>query len=152
MNKMALNFNKFAAEGNSFIAETTKHLGFPEDNERSGRVVVSILHALRNHLTPEESIQLIAQLPMFLKAVYVLNWHLHAKPKKIRHFDDFIDEIRAIHGDIASRDFPTDDDIESAISVVFMGLRKYLSLGELEDIRALLPKEIKSMLNSVLMI
>ena len=149
---MALNFNKFAAEGNHFIKETAKHLGYPDDTERTGRVVVSILHALRNHLSPEESVQLIAQLPMSLKAVYVINWKLHEKKKKVSHFEDFIDEIRAIHGTVAVRDFPKDDDVETAISVVFMMLRKYLSLGELEDIKALLPKEIKSILNSALML
>lgn len=149
---MALNFDKFAMEGNSFIKEMAISLGHPEDTERAGRVLRSVLHALRDQLTPEESVQLISQLPMFLKAVYVHNWRIGKRKERIHHFDEFILEICRIHGNIAERDLPTDDDVERAISVVFRLLHKYVSLGEMEDIKAVLPKELKIILNDVLMI
>ena len=149
---MALNFNKFAAEGENFIKELAHLLQSPEDTSKAGRVLISVLHALRNQLPPEESVQMLSQFPMFLKSVYVLNWDLHEKRKNINHFDQFIHEIRVIHGDISKRDFKNDEDVEEAIFAVFKLLRKYLSLGEIEDIRAVLPKELKAMLNSVLMI
>lgn len=149
---MALNFNKYSSEGQIFLKELARQLQSPEDTSKAGRVLVSVLHALRNQLTPEESIQMLAQFPMFLKSVYVLNWDLHPVRKKIHHFDEFINEIKEIHGAVAVRDFEKDEEIEQAVNAVFMLLRKYISLGELEDIKAILPKELKAMLNSVLMI
>ncbi|MBI3133973.1 MAG: DUF2267 domain-containing protein [Bacteroidetes bacterium] len=149
---MALNFDQFAAEGNEFVARLAKELGYPKDKARAGRVLKSVLHAVRDQLTPTESVQLIAQLPMFLKAVYVHNWSLKTVKKKTRKFDDFLMEICVIDGDVSQSDFPTNNDIETAVSVVFMMLRKYLSLGEIEDIKALLPKELKPLLNTPLML
>ena len=66
--------------------------------------------------------------------------------------DEFFHEIRKIDKQTASYDFKTDDEIDIAIAVVFMSLRKYVSLGELEDIKAVLPKDLKVIVNNVLMI
>ena len=149
---MALNFDKFSAEGKAFMKKLAKELGYPKDTEKAGRVLQSILHAFRNQLTVEESIQLIAQFPMFLKAVYVNNWHLSYSHPKINHVEEFLLEVCYIDRPTFQIDFPKDEDIETAISVVIMALRKYVSLGELEDIRAHLPKELKPLLNTSLMI
>lgn len=149
---MALNFNKMAEKGTEFVKDLAIELGYPEDQKRAGRVLKSILHALRNQLTVEENIQLLAQLPVFLKGVYVESWSLHSTSKKPKNFEEFYHEIRKIDKMAALHDFRTDDDIDNAISVVFMSLRRYVSLGELDDIRAILPKDLKFMLNSVLMI
>ena len=148
---MSYHFNKYATEGNNFFKTLAKALGNTEDIPKAGRTIKSVLHALRNQLAFQESLQLIAQFPMFLKAVYVHEWKPETKnkPKKV---DDFINEIRRIHGSIAKKDFANDDEIENAIVVCFIILRKYISLGELEDIRSVLPKDLKPLLNSVLMI
>lgn len=149
---MSLNFIKIAEKGTEFIKDLSKELGYPEDTKRAGRVLKSILHALRNQLTVEESVQLLAQLPLFLKGVYVENWTMHKAGKNPKNFEEFYHEIRKIDKQANLHDFKTDDDIDNAISVVFMSLRKYVSLGELEDIKAILPKDLKLMLNSVLMV
>lgn len=149
---MALNFDKMANEGNQFIKELAGQLGYPEDTSRAGRVLRSILHALRDQLTPEESLQLLAQLPMFLKAVYVENWRSQEKKERIKSLEEFFDKIRSLDQPSAANDFASDDEIDRACSVVLMSLRKYVSLGELEDIKAILSKELKPLLNSVLMI
>lgn len=149
---MSLNFNQFAAKGNEFLKELARELGYPDDMERAGRVLKSVLHALRNQLTVQESVQLLAQLPMALKAVYVDNWTLHRTSKKAKHIEDFFREIRKIDKQTAQFDFHTDDDIDRAIAVVFLVLRNHLSLGELEDIKAVLPKDLKYMVSNVSMI
>jgi uncharacterized protein (DUF2267 family) len=149
---MALDFNKFANEGTQFVKELAKELGYPEDTARAGRVLRSILHALRNQLTTEESVQLLAQFPMFLKAVYVQNWKLHRTDKKAKRLEQFFQEIRALDKQAAQYDFKTDEDIDKALAVVFMALRKHISLGELEDMKAVLPKDLKIIFNNVLMI
>ncbi|MBI2279468.1 MAG: DUF2267 domain-containing protein [Bacteroidetes bacterium] len=149
---MALNFDKIAIKGNEFLKDLAKELGYPEDTNKAGRVLKAILHALRNQLTVEESVQLMAQFPLFLKAVYVENWSLRKQDNKPRNMTEFIHEIKKINKQTAQHDFKTDDDVDHAIAVVFMSLRKYVSLGELEDIKAVLPKDLKLIVNNVLMI
>ncbi len=68
---MTLDFEKYAAKGNEFINKLAEHLNDPDNRDRAGRILRSVLRALRNRLTVEESLQLISQLPMAIKAVYV---------------------------------------------------------------------------------
>ena len=73
---MALNFNQYATEGNTFLKDYAKEMNMPHDRNKAGRIFTAIMHALRDIIPPEESLQLIAQLPMFLKAVYVNGWNI----------------------------------------------------------------------------
>ncbi len=148
---MTLDFNKFAAEGNEFLNTLAKELGYPQDRNRAARVLRSVLHTLRDILPPEENMQLLAQLPMFLKGVYVEEWRLK-KDKDVRTMEQFIKRARKYDRFSAGRDFETNEDAEGAARTIFIALHKYISLGELEDIKAVLPKELKSMVNPVLMV
>jgi len=149
---MTLNFKKFAAEGDKFLKYFSKELSYPEDRNRTARVLRSLLHTLRDMITPEENVELLPQLPMFMKAVYVEGWTLKsAQPARIRTMDQFIKAVRMKAGRTANTDFESDDQVETAMSVLFMTLRRYVSLGEMEDIKAVLPKQLKPMLDQVLM-
>ena len=141
---MALNFNQFAVEANTFLKEYTRDLNLNEDIEKGGRILSSILHGLREVISMDESLQLIAQFPMFLKAVYVNGWS-GRKKIKIKNMTEFIDLIRKFDGATSIHDFESDEIAESYIITTFISLRKYVSLGELEDIRTELPKDLKSM-------
>lgn len=140
---MALNFNQFAAEGNEFLKEYAKQLNLGKDTKLAGRILSSILHAFRDVISIEESLQLISQFPMFLKAVYVNGWTKH-KVKKIKTMTDFIDLVRKYNGTTSIHDFGSDEMAENYINTTFIVLRRYISLGEMEDLRAELPKELKS--------
>ncbi|MFA5297953.1 MAG: DUF2267 domain-containing protein [Lutibacter sp.] len=141
---MALNFNQFAKEGNVFLKDYAKKINMADDTDKAGRILSSILHGLRDVITMEESLQLISQFPMFLKAVYVNRWTTRKK-RKVKSMTEFIDLIRDLNGVTAFHDFETDELAENYINSTFMVLRKHVSLGELEDIRTVLPKELKSM-------
>lgn len=141
---MALNFNQFAIEANTFLKEYTKALDLKGDSEKAGRILSSVLHALRDVLSFEESLQLIAQFPMFLKAVYVNGW-TGRKKHKIKTMTTFIDLVRKYNGVTSTHDLGSDELAENYIDTTFIVLRKYISLGELEDLRTELPKELKSM-------
>lgn len=142
---MALNFNQFASEANTFLKEYTKKLNVDGDTDKAGRILSSILHGLREIISIEESLQLIAQFPMFLKAVYVNRWS-SSKKKRIRNMTEFIDLVREFNGKTSIYDFESDEIAENYILTTFIMLRKYVSLGELEDIRTELPKDLKSMI------
>ncbi|MDP2069767.1 MAG: DUF2267 domain-containing protein [Lutibacter sp.] len=140
---MALNFNQFAKEGNAFLKEFAKKINMPNDTDKAGRILSSILHGLREVITIEESLQLISQFPMFLKAVYVNKWSTRRK-KKVKTMTDFIDLIREMNGVTALNDFESEEVAENYINATFILLRKYVSLDELEDLRTVLPKDLKS--------
>lgn len=149
---MALNFNQYANEGRSFLKAYTKHMGFGPDQDKAGRILTSTLHALRDIIPFEESLQLIAQFPMFLKAVYVNGWTTRRRPDRIKHMEEFIQMVREHDGVAAVNDFGYEDDLaEKYIQLTFTFLRKNVSLGELEDVRDSLPKDLKHMIYSNLM-
>ncbi len=149
---MALNFNQYASEGNRFLKDYAKEMNLGDNTEKAGRILLSILHALRDIIPMQESLQFMAQLPMFLKGAYVHGWSSKKKKPRIKHMPEFIDLVRQHDGPAAVNDFEYSDEVaEQYIKTTFIYLRKYVSLGELEDIRASLPKELKSMVYSNLM-
>lgn len=149
---MALNFNQYATEGYTFLKDYTKEMDLGKDQDKAGRIFIAIMHALRDIIPPEESLQLIAQLPMFLKAVYVNGWTMKKKKPKVKHMAEFLDLVREHDGPAAINDFEYSDEVaEKYVDTTFIYLRKYISLGEMEDIRDVLPKDLKSMIYSNLM-
>ncbi|NER10876.1 Uncharacterized conserved protein, DUF2267 family [Muriicola jejuensis] len=149
---MALDFNKYAKEGNTFIKAYAKEMNLGDDTEKAGRIFSAIMHALREIITPHESLQLVAQMPMFMKAVYVNGWTLKKEKPKVRRMEEFVELVREKDGVAAVNDFGYEDELaERYIDITFIHLRRYISLGEMEDIRDGLPKELKSMIYTNLM-
>lgn len=148
---MSLNFNQFASEANTFMKMYAKELKMEGDTEAAGRILSSILHGIREIISAEESLQLMAQLPMFLKAVYVNGWSSHKK-EKVKNKTDLFCLIREFDGVTAWHDFESDAITETYIKTTFIVLRKYISFGELEDIRTELPKDLKSLIYEQILI
>jgi len=142
---MALNFLQFAAEANTFLKKYAKEMDLANDTDKAGRILSAILHALRDVITTEESLQLISQFPMFLKAVYVNGWTIQ-KRKKIKTMPEFIDLVKKYDRVKSKHDFESDEIVENYLDTTFIVLRQYISLGELEDLRTVLPKNLKSMI------
>lgn len=144
---MALNFNKYAAEGNTFLKDYAKEMNMENDTDKAGRIFTAIMHALRDIIPMEESLQFISQLPMFVKAVYVNGWAVKKNKPKIKKMEDFLDLVRSHDYPAATNDFEYNNDVaERYIDTTFIYLRKYISLGEMEDLRDNLPKDLKSMI------
>jgi uncharacterized protein (DUF2267 family) len=149
---MALNFNQYATEGNTFLKDYAKEMNLGKDTDKAGRIFTAIMHSLRDIIPPQESLQFIAQLPMFLKGVYVNGWSLKSKKPKVKNMADFLDLVRDHDWPAAVNDFEYSDEVaEQYVDTTFIYLRKYVSLGEMEDIRHGLPKDLKSMIYSNLM-
>jgi uncharacterized protein (DUF2267 family) len=138
---MSFNFEKYASKGNEFVNSVAEDLDVPK--EKSGRIIRAIFHALRNRISHEESFQLIAQLPMALKGAYVDGWKFDKDFSRITHVNDFLDEIRKEDGELAGYDFGNDTKAKHAVIIVFKALGRFVSEGEMQDIIAALPKELK---------
>jgi len=140
---MTLNFEKYAAKGNEFVNKVAVRLGDAENRDRAGRVLRSVLHALRNRITVEESFQLLSQLPMAIKSVYIEGWRLHHDFTRIKTIEEFCQEVMKEDGTVAWRDFSSVDEAMEGIESVMKTLADYVTAGELHDIIDLMPKEIK---------
>jgi uncharacterized protein (DUF2267 family) len=139
-------FEKYAAHGYEFLGKVAQKLGNPEDKDTAFRVTKAVLHALRNRLYPAEFVQLLAQLPMCIKAIAVDGWHFREKPEKIRHLEDFIAEVKKEDQRLAHHDFPDDEAALKAIKAVFGAIKEYVSEGEVKDVEAELPETIRKLM------
>lgn len=142
---MALNFDQFASEGNKFIKDLAKELAYPSDTDRAGRILKSVLHVLRDSIPLRESFQLMAQLPMFLKAVYVMNWKYRTEPKRIKNLAEFATAVMEEDKQLSESDFSSSEDAIYVSKVVFRSLRQYVSEGEIDDITSNLKKELRDL-------
>lgn len=138
---MSIDFDKYAAKGNEVVNMLAEDLQVPK--EKAGRILQAVLHALRNRLSMEESFQLMAQLPMALKSIYVDHWKYSNTFNRVKHLKDFLDEIRNEDHNMAGYDFGNDENAQVAIKAVFRTLYYYLSEGEMNDIITILPEELK---------
>ena len=142
-----MNFTKYAVKGNHILDELAEELGFPEDRKLSLRILRSTLHVLRRRLKIEESFQLMAQLPFVIKALYVDSWKYQSKPERIKTASEFVRKV--IHEDypVGHHDFQTAKDGENAVKAVFKILAQHVSDGEMKDIAASLPEDIRTLLS-----
>ncbi len=145
---MPLNFEKHAQKGNQFLNELSKELGENYTKARSGKILRAVFKTLRGHLTLEENFQLLSQLPMALKALYVDTWMPTRKPDIGRKKIDFIQEVLAYE----DKDlWPRAEDFENTlkeVKAVFKTLRKHVSEGEFKDVEAILPRQLKELLRA----
>lgn len=140
-----MNFEKYAAKGNLFIKELAQELGDPDNRARAGRVLKAVLRALRDRLSHEESMHLLAQLPMCIKALYVDGWKLTKTPEKIRSIPDFIAEVRKHDSPRGELDFADDEQAVQAVKAVFRVIKRHISDGEAQDVEAELPRQLKEL-------
>lgn len=144
---MALDFNKYAQEGNQFLNHLANELGHPQEKAQTAIILKAVLHTLRDRLTVGESLNLIAQLPMFLKAVYVDNWKYMEHPKRIKTAEEFKEEVKKEQEKLGESQFDwkmnTKDIVKKVIAVMS---ENYLSEGEIQDILAQLPEEMEEVI------
>lgn len=143
-------FDPYAEKGNEFLDILSDHLLVTDDIPRSVRVLRSVLHALRDNLPVEVSLQFMAQLPMVVKALYVEGWKTPpSKMKPVKQADDFIQAVMQKENSLlAAHDFIDADGAAAAIHAVFRTIAYYVSEGEWEDVLHVLPENLQSFLRS----
>jgi uncharacterized protein (DUF2267 family) len=138
---MSLDFEKYAAKGNQFVNLLSEDIEIPR--EKAGRIIRAVFHALRNRISHEESFHLLSQLPMALKGVYVDGWKFNKPYNRISHINDFFDEIRQEDKELAALDFGNNERASKTVSSVFKTLKYFVSEGEMNNISAMLPKQLR---------
>lgn len=144
-------FEKYAHKGDEILARLAAELGKDKDLHTSARVLRNVLHVLRNHLSTEESLQLLAQLPLVVKGMYVDSWKLHKKTRRIRRVEELVAELMEADGiRLAEHDFSNEAGARHALRSVLKVLSLYVSEGELHDIAQLMPGEVKAFMESAI--
>ncbi len=111
-----------------------------EDHREAYRVLRAYLHGLRDRLPVDEAAQLAAQLPELIRGIYYEGWNPSSTPVKYRGFADFLDRV----ADEAVLDGETQ--ASYAVSAAATVLKRHVSPGEIEDIRSILPENLKPIL------
>jgi uncharacterized protein (DUF2267 family) len=136
-----MSLDKYYQEAQMFIRNVKEELGESCDLHQSERIMASVFHTLRDILTPQESLHLIAQLPVLIKGIYVHGWHLGTK-KSIRSMDEFIECLMLQSPRTAATDFGNDEKAKERTKAVFRVLRSQVAIGEIKDILDQLPSEL----------
>jgi uncharacterized protein (DUF2267 family) len=131
-------FDTTVHKTNRWLNELMQGLGW-RDRHKAYLALRATLHALRDRITVEEVAQLAAQLPMLVRGFYYEGWDPTDKPLKDRRREDFLVRIDAA--------FTQDDavDPEHVARAVFALLARRVSEGEIEDVRHVLPTEIRKL-------
>lgn len=98
------------------------------------------LHALRDRLTPAEAAQLGAEMPLLVRGLYYEGWRPAAEPWKERHGEGFLARVEHDLGGYAHL-----RGAESVVRAVFCLLGRHVSPGEIDDVKRLLPAEVRDL-------
>lgn len=130
-------FEAAAHAAEQWIADLTRSLGW-QDREKVYLALTATMHALRDCLPPHEAVFLGDHLPVLLRGLYFEGWRL-AKYSSLRTRDAFLERIReGVHRDPGI-------DAEHVARVVLSLLAGRLPAFELEDVRAVTPKELRAL-------
>jgi uncharacterized protein (DUF2267 family) len=102
-------------------------------------VLRAVLHQLRDRLTPEEAIDLAAQLPLVVRGLYFEGWRPSRTPeKKVRSRQEFVDGVAA---KLRPHTIPP----EPAVRDVFALIAHHCDPGEVSQVIGQLPPEVKEL-------
>lgn len=130
------------------VIDHSVHLTHEWINELAGRLDWSskrsalrlmrvTLHRVRDHLLVDEMAQMSAQLPVMIRGFFFEGWVPKNTPIKERRGEDFVAFVGHQMGDTA--EYRGRDDIKC----VFDLLNARVSRGEVADIRASLPQDLR---------
>ena len=131
-------FDRTIHKTNNWLNELMEVLSW-HDRHKAYLALRVTLHALRDRLTVEEVAQLGAQLPMLIRGFYYEGWDPTGKPLKERHKEEFLARIE--------EQFSGDDqaDAKQVARAVFSVLSDRVTEGEFEDVKHVLPAELREL-------
>lgn len=110
-----------------------------QDRRKSYKTLKVTLHAIRDHLTINQTAHFSAQLPLIVRGIYYDGWVPSRVPIKERRLQQFYDHIRHNFDQAPGSQLI---DPERLSQAVFEVLNEHVSVGEIEDVRGELPSAI----------
>jgi uncharacterized protein (DUF2267 family) len=144
---MARDFKHYSDEAQKFVELLAVDLGCPQDIDKTKRILKAVLHTIRDRIIIAESFQLLAQLPMLIKGLYVENWKYTERPSKFRTKESLLQALIDSEHLSKPHDFPNETFAIFALNRVLKNISRYISPGEMKDIVAELPTEIQEIID-----
>ena len=130
-----------AQKSRLWLEELAQELGLPGDQRYAMRVLRGFLHTLRDRLPVAETAHLAAQLPELLRGVFYEGWRPTTLPQRYHDLDTFLVRV-ADKGQLAG-----ETEAAYATEAAARVLRRHVGAGEVNKVRAVLPRDIVAMLD-----
>jgi len=131
-------FERTTHEAHAWVNEVAGRTGWTNEREAL-RLLRTVLVKVRDHLPVNEMAQFAAQLPLVLRGMFYEGWQPKITPVHERHVDDFVAAVADVVGDVM--EFSGQDDIEAVFEVI----NSHISEGEVDDVRACLPEDLREL-------
>ena len=138
MTRMIHVFERTTHEAHEWVNDLAGRTGWHNEREVL-RLMRVVLCKIRDHLPVNEMAQFSAQLPLILRGMFFEGWQPKLTPVHERHAADFIADIDSKIGDVIEYQGLPD------IKAVFNVINAQISRGEVEDVRACLPQELRDL-------
>ncbi|MDG4809894.1 DUF2267 domain-containing protein [Micromonospora sp. WMMD1120] len=125
---------------NLILKDIEAAYGWPKERRNQSYAALrTVLHLLRDRLAVDESVEFAQQLPVLVRGIYFDGWVPSDVPIKLNR-DDFLYEVR--------QGFPYDAEggAERVTQVVLDTLRRHVTQGEWQDVKATMPKDLAVLL------
>lgn len=123
---------------NIWINETDERTGW-DNKQRSYRLLRSVLHVIRDHLSVGEAADLGAQLPTMIRGIYYEGWRPANNPVKMRTAADFTARVQE-----AFKPDPLGDETD-AVTAVMDVLDAHVTEGEMNDVKSAFSARIREL-------
>lgn len=138
-----VNFEKFCNETQSWVREIAENMRTPERTDWALNALRAVLHTLRDRTMLQEVFHLSAQLPVMVRGIYFEGYEPNNKPLKM-NADEFMNTVKKRMG--PGVEVPPGEAIRAVMAVLY----SRVSIGELDDIRGSMPKDIQKMWNHLM--
>ncbi|TPK73928.1 DUF2267 domain-containing protein [Mesorhizobium sp. B2-3-14] len=129
-------FTHAGQQAQQWVKELAKDLCWSEPS--ACRLLRSVLHTVRDWLSPAEMADLSSQLPVLVRGIYFEGWKPSA-PAHHRTKRDFTVSVRNSFG------YDEEIDFDVAISAVFKLLDRHISHGEIVQVRNSMKKSLRKL-------
>lgn len=130
-----INFEKQCKETHMWVCDVAQRTAYPEREDWAFNALRSVLHAIRDRTTIEEAFHLAAQLPVLLRGYYFEGYRPSAQKVKM-NAGQLLIRIRKDLG--PSNEISAEDALGTTLKVLY----EHISIGELEDVKRSMPKDI----------
>ncbi|MEZ5829650.1 MAG: DUF2267 domain-containing protein [Dongiaceae bacterium] len=109
------------------------------DRHRAYMALKVTLHALRDRLSVEEAAQLGAQLPLIVRGLFYEGWRPTVRSDRASSWENF---MKPVYLAVCQDGSCTPEEV---VSAVFDLLSRHVTSGEIDDVIAQLPRDIRSL-------
>ena len=125
-------------QANIWINEVNERTGW-DDKQRAYRLLRAVLHALRDHVSPDVAAKLSAQMPIMIRGIFYESWDPSKTPVKERSLAGFLAQV--------GQDFGPDPLQEpmAEVGAVLDTLDNRISEGEMTRLRKHFGEDVREL-------